>query len=113
MVLGMMKRVFLVLIAVVGVAMGQQPQAPAGAKVEPTEVQTLKLKVAQKDAIIAQQQSQSLHQQAQVADEAARKTLADLQKLAEDVKKEQGWANDVVFDPNQLTFTRTDKPLKP
>jgi hypothetical protein len=106
---------FLILasLAIVSAAVAQQPTAPAGTKVEPTEVQVLKLKVAQKDAIIAQQQSQSLHQQASMADQQAQQALTALQKLAADVKAENKWGEDVQFEPNQLTFTRADKPVNP
>jgi hypothetical protein len=100
---------FLVLAYAV-VLMSQQPQVPPGSKIEPTEVETLQLQLAQKDAIIAQQQSQSLHQQAALADQQSQDKLSALQKLAEEIKRKHGWGDDVTFDPNRPGFTKADKP---
>jgi len=93
--------------------LAQQPQGAPGTKVEPTEVQRLKLENAQKSAIIYQQQSQALHMQAAQADKDAQASLVTLQKLAADVKAENKWGDDVSFEPNQLTFTKADKPVTP
>lgn len=87
------------------------PQGPVGTPVQPTEVQSLKLKVAQRDAIIAQQASQSLHQQAAAADRQASDALKELQRVAETVKAENKWGEDVVFEPNQLTFTKAPEKM--
>lgn len=87
------------------------PTQPVGTPVTPTEVQSLKLKVAQRDAIIAQQASQSLHQQAAAADRQASDALKELQRVAETVKAENKWGEDVTFEPNQLTFTKAPEKM--
>ena len=61
--------------------------------------------------MIAQQQAQSLHQQAALADQNAQSTLQALQKMAEDVKAAHKWGEDVQFNPNQLVFTKVPEKM--
>jgi hypothetical protein len=70
----------------------------------PTEIQSLRLQVKQKDALLAK----NLLEQAQAN---FQKSLTALQEEGEKVKTENGW-KDVTFDPNQLTFTPAAKEAK-
>lgn len=83
-----------------GVGLAQSPATPpaAPATYKPTEIQLLKLQVAQKDAQLAQVQLQRAQQTFQGA-------LAQLDTVAGDVKRENGWPKDVQFSPDTLTFT--------
>jgi len=69
-------------------------------KYSPTEVQTLRLQVKQRDAQIAQKD-------AQLAQEHFQSVLAALQAEAEKVRVENKWPETVKFDPNSLNFTET------
>jgi len=71
----------------------------------PTELQTLRLQVAQKDALLAK----NLLDQAQ---QNFQKSLKTLQDEGERVKAENGW-KDATFDPNSLAFTPKEEPKKP
>lgn len=71
-------------------------QAPASYK--PTEVQTLRLQVKQRDAWLAQRdaiESQRRYQQA----------IAELNALGEDIRKENGWPTTVLFNPDKVEFS--------
>lgn len=92
------------LFALTGIALAQAPSVAAPpSKFEPTEVQRLKLQVAQKDAQLAQVQLQ----RAQVAFQAA---LAELDAEAGRVKAANGWPATVQFSPDTLTFVEAPKP---
>lgn len=93
------------LFALTGITIVAQapPAAPPASKFEPTEVQRLKLQVAQKDAQLAQVQLQ----RAQVAFQAA---LAELDAEAGRVKAANGWPSTVQFSPDTLTFVEAPKP---
>ena len=74
----------------------------------PTELQTLRLQVKQKDALLAK----NLLEQAQ---NNFLKALSDLQAEGDKVKQENGW-KDVSFNPSDLTFSvpeKKDVPTKP
>lgn len=86
-----------ILLALVMVAFAPA-QAPAtSAKYTPTEVQALRLKVAQQAAQIAQRDLQDAQTRFQTA-------LASLREEGERVKAESKWPKDVVFDWGTLTF---------
>lgn len=74
-----------------------QAPLPAASKYKPTEIQQLKLEVAQKDAQLAQVQLQRAQQVFQSA-------LAKLDDVAGQVKRENGWPEGVQFSPDSLTF---------
>lgn len=93
------------LFALTGIAMMAQapPAAAPPSKYEPTEVQRLKLQVAQKDAQLAQVQLQRAQQAFQAA-------LAELDAEAGRVKVANGWPSTVQFSPDTLTFVEAPKP---
>lgn len=74
-------------------------------KYEPTEVQTLRLQVKQKDAIIAQSQIAMAQTQLNAAQAHFQEVLASLNAEADKVKADNKWDKDkVVFDPQALVF---------
>ena len=81
-------------------------------KYQPTEVQSLRLQVRQKDALLAKERLEAL----QAAVQTQQKTFQDALKALTDesdvVKKEQGWPKETVFEPNNLTFTEPAKDAK-
>lgn len=93
------------LVLLVGAALigAQTPAPPVTAKLEPTEVQALRLTVKQQAAKLAQRD---------LADAQARfnAAVAVLNAEADRVKAEQGWAKDVRFDMDALTFTAPPLP---
>jgi len=93
------------LMVVGALGMAQSPPAPgaAASKYQPTEVQALKLQVAQRDAQLAQIQLQ----RAQAAFQGA---LAKLDELAGQVKLENKWPAEVQFSPDTLQFETPPKP---
>jgi hypothetical protein len=86
-----------ILVAVLLLASATLAQAPP-ASLTPTEVQSLRLQVKQKDAIIARQQFADAQQNFQNA-------IAAMNAEADKIKKENKWDDKVVFNPDQLTFT--------
>lgn len=90
------------------------PAQPDSGPLVLSEVQRLRLESAQKDVIIAQQQSIALHQQASQADQNAQKALNDYHAVAERVRKENSWADDYTFDDAKMQFSRpAPKPAEP
>jgi hypothetical protein len=79
-----------------------QDKPPAAPTLTPTEVQSLRLQVRQKDAVIAKQALDSAQAKFQQA-------LADLNAEAERVKTENKWDKSVAFDMNDLHFTAVAK----
>jgi hypothetical protein len=77
-----------------------QSVAPA---LTPTEVQSLRLQVKQKDAQIAQKEMQEATVKFQGA-------LTDLQNEGKKVVTENKWPDTTVFDPNTLRFSEAPKP---
>jgi hypothetical protein len=76
------------------------PVKPAEAEsYTPTEVQSLKLQLRQRDAQIAQKDLQMYQQRFQQA-------INDLQAEAEQIKRDNKWAADVAFDMGTLTFAK-------
>lgn len=73
------------------------PVQPPLAKYQPTEVQSLRLQVAQKNAQLAQAALQQAQRNFQDA-------FAALNAEAEKVKAEEHWDAKVTFDPDKLTF---------
>jgi len=106
-----MKRIVLIFswsIAVVAVAAGTiiaQTPTPPPSKYQPTEVQNLRLKVKQQDLIIASKNAQELQKALQDAQKDAQTKYADLMKEADTVKTEQKWPANLIFNPDQLSFT--------
>lgn len=72
----------------------------------PTEVQTLRLQVRQKDALLAKQALDAAQAQFQAA-------LKELSAEAERVKTEQHWDKGVTFDFQTLAFTPPAPPPAP
>jgi hypothetical protein len=75
----------------------QDGKAPAK-EYHASEIQSLKIQLAQKDALLAKanlEQAQRTFQQA----------LTDLNALAQNIKKENGWPEEVQFDPNTTQFS--------
>ena len=70
----------------------------------PTEIQTLRLQVKQRDAQLAQQNVLA-------AQEKFQAILAGLQGYGEAVRVENKWPDTVKFDPNTLSFTDTAQPV--
>ncbi|SRR6266436_3718222 len=65
---------------------------------KPTELQSLRLQVRQKDAQLAQAALQAAQQQFQAA-------LQNLTAEGEKVKVENKWPSDTQFSPNDLSFS--------
>lgn len=79
---------------------------PAAAALKPTEVQSLRLQVRQKDALLAKaalEQAQHAFQQA----------LQDLTAEGERVRVEQGWPAGTQFDPNTLAYSAAPAAKEP
>jgi hypothetical protein len=96
----------------VSAAWPQEPSKPAPpskvtatAELKPTEVQSLRLQVKQKDALLAKQRLEALQTVIQGAQADYQRALQDLTTTADSVKLENGWRADTQFDPNQLTFS--------
>jgi len=85
----------LVILALVFTS-GILAQAPS--KFQPTEIQSLRLQVKQRDAIIARQNYEN--------------AVNQIQAEAEKVRKENNWPDTVRFDFNSLTFFDTATPPK-
>lgn len=83
--------------------LGQKPS-----EYKPTEVESLRLQVAQKDAIIAQQQMQQVQQAYQSA-------IDKLHTEAEKIKADHKWPETVKFNDQAITFYEVPKaePAKP
>ena len=85
------------------------PVGPDTAKTfTPTEIQSLRLQVRQKDALLAKKSLDD-------AQKAFQESLKALTDEAEVVKKENGWSKELQFDPNTITFSaptivKEDKP---
>ena len=77
-----------------------------------TELESLKLKNAQYQAIIAQQNVDLLQLQLEKAQIQARDTYSTLNSQAEEIKKSHNWGKDVVFSPQDLTFIRVSSDKK-
>lgn len=108
-----------------------KPAAAAPASTPPpaktitlTRIEQLTLDSAQKDAIIAQQQAQGLRLQLQAiqaqmqqSDAAVGATLKALHDRADEIKKEHGWDDKVVFnqafDATHPAFTESTQPVAP
>ena len=95
------------LVGLIAAALGQQKEY------KPTEVQSLKLQLRQRDAQLAQvalREAQSNFQQ----------KVKDLMEEGVQVRKDNSWPDNVTMDPDRLTFAltenaKTDKkePSKP
>jgi hypothetical protein len=86
----------------------------------PNEVELLRIKLAQKDAIIAEQHLRLLEMQCeQLFSEQFRTARADQERTqkalldeVDMVKKNHGWGQEVRFDPQTLTFSPIGSPGK-
>ena len=87
------KALWIMAVAAICFILGANVWSQDAAKKEykPTEVQSLKLKVAQQEALLAQ-----AHLNA---------AITALGAEANAVKKENGWPDDTNFNPDSLTFT--------
>ncbi len=63
-----------------------------------SEVQSLRLQVRQKDALLAKSNLETAQRQFQQA-------LTDLTAEGDKIKSENGWAKEVQFNPNDLTYS--------
>lgn len=95
--------VYITVWLAVFVAFAAAQQKPAAKTLEPTEVQHLRLEVAQKDAQLAY----ATFQQAQVA---YQKAVVNLQQLGEQTKRDNKWPAEVTFDLSTLVFTQPVPP---
>jgi hypothetical protein len=75
-------------------------------KFEPTEIQSLRLQIRQRDAQIAQKDLFTANQRFQL-------TLGELQAEAQKIKTENKWPADVRFNPDTLVFEEPPKPAEP
>lgn len=101
--------VLFVLLILALAVFGQQPpaQAPPAtpSKYLPSDVQSLRLQVKQKDAQLAQMAFN-------VAQQQLRQAFVDLQAESERIKAENKWPKEAQFDPNSLTFSEPPAPAK-
>jgi len=79
----------------------------------PTEVQSLRLQVKQKDAIIARAELQADQAKLQSDQAKFQAALAELQAEGARVKVENKWDPKVTFDLEKLTFTAPAPETKP
>jgi hypothetical protein len=99
------KLIITLVIVFAGLVLALFGQTPAPVTYKPTEIQTLRLQLAQRDAQLAQkdlQEAQTRFQQA----------LVNLTNEANKVKADNKWPADVQFSPNDLTFS-APPPLQP
>lgn len=106
-----MKLLVAVALLVMGIwtlaSWAQSPTPPPPSKYQPTEVQSLRLQVAQKNAQLAQAALQS-------AQRAFADAFSALQQEAAKVKAEQKWDDaKVTFNPDTLTFVDAPTPAAP
>jgi hypothetical protein len=91
-------RIVALTLLTLAIAIGLLAQDPPKPKVyTPTEVQSLRLQVKQRDALLAKAALEQAQRQFQQA-------LTDLTAEGERVKIEQGWPKDTNFDPNTLVY---------
>lgn len=93
-------RLALVAVFLFGVYVGSQEKP----KYAPSEVQTLRLQVKQRDAQLAQRDLQYAQQRFQQA-------IADLNAEADRIKSENHWPASTSFSPDSLAFTEPSKPV--
>jgi hypothetical protein len=84
--------------------------APAVKELKPTELQSLRLQVKQKDALLAKQRYEALQSILQQAQKDYTDGLKALTDEAEKTKVENGWPKDTQFEPNTLAFTPAPPP---
>jgi hypothetical protein len=90
--------VLLIVLAVLWIVGRVHGQAtPQQQQYKPTEVQALKLQVAQRDAWLAQRDFLDAQRRYQEA-------VAALNRLGEDVKQENGWPKEVIFNADRAEF---------
>ena len=95
----------LLLITLCLIFAGTLLAADQPASLTPTEAQAMRLQLAQKDAIIAQQQFQLLQVQIAQAKQVAEDSVKQLAAVGEAVKKENKWPADTAFDMQKLAFS--------
>jgi hypothetical protein len=95
--------VFALFVFLGGVASAQD--APKS-DLKPSEVQSLRLQVKLKDAIISSQNLAALQQAVQKSQQDLNQALAALDAEANAVKKENGWDDSIVFDRQTATFSK-------
>lgn len=99
-------RAWIILVAIVTleiVAVAQQVKAPEPPKYQPTEVQSLRLKVAYDDARLAQRDAQDAQTKFQ-------QSLQALSDAADKIKQENNWPSTVQFNMDSLSFAEAPKP---
>lgn len=74
-----------------------------------SELEQLKLRVAQQEAMILQLQEENLQLNLALVRTNRQQALQQLDRVASDVKAVHGFGDDVQFDPTNLTFTKTEK----
>ena len=98
---------YLIALLVLSVAVAAEESKP---KYSPTEVQGLRLKVAQQAAQLAQRELQLACSEPQ---QKFQKAIGDLNAEADKVKTENGWPKEVGFNPDTLAFTEPPPPAPP
>jgi hypothetical protein len=86
---------------------------PPNSKYPPTEVQCLRLRVLQDAALLAQQQMMNLQQQLQTAQSTFQQRLQELTDASKQIKADNHWPPDIIFNPNDNTFTDPPPPAPP
>jgi hypothetical protein len=92
------KAMWIMVVAVICITLAISGWSQEKVKYEPTEIQSLRLKVDQQKALLAQRDLQ----QAQANMQAA---MAALTEESAKIKKENGWPEDVTFNPDSLAFS--------
>ena len=92
-------------VAVTFMALAQQPGAPPS-KYQPSEVQVLKLKVKQLEALNAGKDFQA-------AQQIYQQKMSALTEQAQQIETENKWPTTLAFDPNSLTFNERPEPPAP
>jgi predicted lipid-binding transport protein (Tim44 family) len=86
--------------------------ATGEARYTPTEIQSLRLQVKQKDALLAKQQLEALQAAFQQVQQRYQDNLKALTDEGEKVKVENAWPKDTQFNPNDLTYAAAPVPVK-
>lgn len=97
------RRLWLVAISLLLVSAAVAQSPPVANPYVPTEVQQLRLKVAQQNAQLAQSQLREAQQNFQSA-------VAALSAAGEKVKEENKWGDDVVLNLDTLQFSKKAVP---
>lgn len=103
----MRRFIFLLPILFLGVGVFSEETAK---EYKPSEVETLRLQVKQREAQLAQKDLALAQKLVETAQQSFQTSLLTLTAESEKIKTDEKWPSDTAFDPNTLKFTA---PLHP